>query len=222
MLARSERVYLDIQHQELFCDGEKEETFKLKLHLSPFFEGFHPDYEFRGFMSRGVRTALTQYSPWLYDEKIIAHREFILQKMIELWDRAAIRIQSENYSIDFAFSEDLSQCWIIEINNFLPPLAGWGVFNYYQATDKKILLEGPFEFRIRTEPVKREDFLLEKVDERTGKVIKMIVQPAHDEIMEYVANLRRMKFHQPPITVHTSESHNHDTQQTVWKSCVIN
>ena len=56
------------------------------------------------------------------------------------------RIRSTEYSIDFALSPDLLTVFVIEINNFLPPLAGCGLFDYYSMTDRQIIAGALFPF----------------------------------------------------------------------------
>jgi hypothetical protein len=86
VLLRSDRIYLDILQQQLFnqklashhdistsAQDESTDTssapsnchFNLNVHVCQFFDGFDPDWEFRGFVSKGQRTGLTAYSPWL-------------------------------------------------------------------------------------------------------------------------------------------------------------
>ncbi len=191
LLVRSDRIYMDVQHHELYCEGDKSQSFHLQLHVSAFFEEFDPAYEFRGFVSNGIRTGLTIYNPWVYDEKLIEREQSILSTMLTLWDTVSPKIRSENYSLDFALSKDLTKCWIIELNNFLPPLAGSGLFKYHEDIDKDIIANGPFEFRIRKTPVVESDFHYERIDKHTGKNVRVTMQPATDEIMLFVQNLRR-------------------------------
>jgi hypothetical protein len=201
LLVRSDRVHLDVQHHELFCEGDKTNSFHLELHVSAFFHDFDPAYEFRGFVSNGQRTALTIYNPWVYDDMLIAKEADVLEQILQLWDSLIPKIRSTNYSLDFAVSRDFQHIWIIELNNFLPPLAGSGLFQFHDENDKKVLFEGPFEFRIRKTPVTEVDFAYTRVDRVTGKTIHVTMQPASDEIMLFVKNLRREKFGCPLIDI---------------------
>jgi hypothetical protein len=74
----------------------------------------------------------------------------------------------------------------VEINNFLPPLAGSGLFNYNDSADRELLLHSngprPFEFRIRTEPMQTAD--LEYHNPETGRTI--VMQPAPPHTMRFV------------------------------------
>ena len=205
LLQRSERAYVDILQQELFSAGQKA-GFDLSVHVTEFFEGFDPDWEFRGFVSQGKRTALTAYNPWVFDARQHRHKAQILARIVEVWDRAAPRVRCENYSIDFAVDphrigggdgggggashggssggrsegrgggrsggrgggsgdggggggDEEAACWIVEINAFLPPLAGCGLYRYEDPTDRKLLLEGPFSFRVRDKPATDADFV---------------------------------------------------------------
>lgn len=80
------------------------------------------------------------------------------------WERNANQLRQahkslslDNYSIDFCFSPDLEvrregktvqlllnfqKCWVVEVNAFLPPLAGCGLFNYDDPVDRKLMLDG--------------------------------------------------------------------------------
>ena len=202
LLVRSDRIYIDILQHELFCRGtghqQKQSAFDLKVHVFEFFSGFDPDWEFRAFMSNGSRTAITIYNPWVYSADMLNKKEQILALLLEVWDKADGHIRSENYSLDFAVSPDLSACWIVELNNFLPPLAGCGVFNFYDEEDRKVLLEGPFEFRLKKAPVTEADFSRVHInaDAETGQEVKVTVnmQPASPDVMLYAANARRAKY----------------------------
>ena len=198
LFVRSDRIYLDILQHDLFAKGNKQTSFDLKIHIFEFFTGFHPDWEFRAFVANGQRTAITLYNPWVYSQDMMQQKDAILKLILELWDRAQPNIRSENYSLDFAVAPDLSGCWIVELNNFLPPLAGSGLFDYYLPSDRDILMRGPFEFRIRTTPVTEDDFVRVTTDEEGNK--KTIhMQPATPHMMLYVKNYRRKLFGLPPL-----------------------
>lgn len=167
-----------------------------------FFSGFHPNWEFRGFVSQNVRTCLTAYNPWIYESKLVEKKEKILNIITTLWDVVEPKVRSDNYSIDFAVSPLLNgDVWVVEINNFLPPLAGSGLFHYHDESDRTVLAKGPFEFRVRETPVKREDFVWTTVEENTGKTRVVTMQPAPDHVMRYVENLRREKEGMAPVVV---------------------
>lgn len=206
LLLRSERIYLDVLQHELFNKGDPEK-FSLDVHLAPFFEGFDPALEFRGFVADGKRTSLTAYSPWVYDKRIIDHKDTLLGLMIALWDKAQAKIQSQNFSIDFAISNELSECWLVEINNFLPPLAGCGLFNFYDEHDRAVL-EGKvgFEFRIRMEPLEaQKDFVRTRTNKDTGRMTTTIMQPAPPHIMAFVDKCRGYKPAGPPLDLKGAE-----------------
>jgi hypothetical protein len=215
LLLRSERIYIDILQHELFCKGNRE-AFDLKLHVFEFFSGFDPDWEFRAFMSDGKRTAITLYNPWVHSQQIIDQKEAILGLMYDIWDKVESRIRSANYSLDFAVAPDLSGCWIVELNNFLPPLAGCGLFDFYDINDRNTIINGPFEFRIRTAPVTESDFIRVKVDEVTGVKTTLTMQPSSPELMRFTANARRRAFGLPvPLEADL------DTQQSKYIKCSV-
>jgi hypothetical protein len=96
LFVRSDRIYLDVLQHDLFSGDH----FDLKVHVSEFFE-LDPDYEFRGFVSKGVRTALTIYSPFVFSERMLRDRDRILALINALWDRVSPLIRSQDYSLDF-------------------------------------------------------------------------------------------------------------------------
>ena len=75
------------------------------------------------------------------------------------------------------------------------------MFDYHDESDRTVLAEGPFEFRVRETPVGREDFVRTTVDENTGKKRVVTMQPAPDHVMRYVENLRREKEGMAPVVV---------------------
>ena len=76
-------------------------------------------------------------------------------------------------------------------------------WNTYKSkdSDKDIIANGPFEFRIRKTPVVESDFHYERVDKSTGKNVRVTMQPATDEIMLFVQNLRREKYGLPLLNI---------------------
>jgi hypothetical protein len=186
LLLRSDRIYVDILQADLFAKpscktGEK--AISLVCHVHAFFKGFHPDWEFRGFVSDNVRTGLTVYNPWVYDKKLIENKLQVLSLINNLWDEVQDKVRSSNYSIDFAVSPALDGgVWIVEINNFLPPLAGSGLFVYQDEADRAKLKKGPFEFRIKESPVKEADFINTSID-KYGRKRTLTMKPAPDHIM---------------------------------------
>ncbi len=130
-------------------------------------------------------------SPWIYQPSIVRDKLAILALVEGVWDRVQPKIRSDNYSIDFAVAPDLSACWIVEINNFLPPLAGSGLFKYRHAADRTVIERGPFEFRIKETPVTPEDFVSVDIDEATGRTTTTTMHPAPPHIMKLVGDVRK-------------------------------
>eukprot|EP00121_Abeoforma_whisleri_P003056 Awhi_evm1s2746 len=178
LLLRSERVYIDLLQQELFAQANG--GFDLNIHVSQFFSGFEPNWEFRAFVANGKKTCLSVYSPFVYDADIVFNKEKILELIQTVWDKVIPRIKSKNYCVDFAVKPDLTRCWIVEVNDFLPPLAGSGVFNYHNDIDRMILMNGPFEFRVVDQPIHPNN-LVKQVSENV--TIQYEVGPPH--VMEF-------------------------------------
>ncbi|CAF0830003.1 unnamed protein product [Didymodactylos carnosus] len=215
LLLRSDRVYVDILQHELFLQTQpstsKEEnaTFNLNVIVREFFEGFHPNWEYRGFVSGGIRTGLTAYNPWILDPQQLANKDRILELISSVWTQVESKIiKISDYSIDFAVAPTCmdGQCWVIEVNAFLPPLAGSGLFSMQSPVDRNIIKNGPFEFRMRDTAVSENDFVVTETDHETGRQLKIIMQPAPPELMNIVKKLRRDLKHESSI--HSPEKKN--------------
>ena len=76
-------ILIFLQH-DLFT-GSDPEKFDLDIHLTTFFEGFDPAFEFRGFVVENVRSALTAYSPWVYETRIVENKSLIYNIIDDLW-----------------------------------------------------------------------------------------------------------------------------------------
>mmetsp|Transcript_41733 Transcript_41733/g.69710 ORF Transcript_41733/g.69710 Transcript_41733/m.69710 type:complete len:146 (-) Transcript_41733:619-1056(-) len=89
----------------------------------------------------GEPTALTIYNDFFFDERIVAHKAEIEKQIMQLWERVRDRIhrKSQNYCIDFALAASLEKIFIIEVNNFVAPVAGSGLFDYHKEADRKVL-----------------------------------------------------------------------------------
>ena len=87
-------------------------------------EDVNPDWEFRLFVRAGEATALTVYNDFFFSQKMLDQREELQKLIMGYWDEVKddIHINSKDYCIDFAVTPDLCKCYIIEINNFLPPV----------------------------------------------------------------------------------------------------
>lgn len=183
MLLRSDRVYQDLFQQELF--SKENQPFDISVHVAPFFSEFDPNWEFRGFVADGKKTCLTMYSPFTFVPEIAQKKDEILAVIQEMWDKVMPKIQSENYCVDFAVKPDLSKTWIVEVNNFLPPLAGTGLFVFQRAKDRDTLLKGPFEFRVLEDPLAEEATMKRRLDENT--LMHYQVAPTH--VLDYTKKL---------------------------------
>lgn len=205
LLVRSERVYLDILQHELFTTAEGV-SFDMDVHVAEFFEEFDPIWEFRGFVCQGKRTALTAYNPWVYDPLICEKKEGILHAISHVWSQAEGLVRSANYTLDFAVSKDLKLVYIVELNNFLPPLAGSCLFDIHSEHDKDILANGPFEFRTRDVPTTEADFVFTSTTERGTRTT--IMQPAPPHLMLACRNIRRnlLREGQVPVTASPAAS----------------
>lgn len=182
LLLRSERVYADLLQAELFQTQPGKGQFAISVCVSKFFEGIDPNWEFRGFVSKGQRTGLTVYSPWVYTSVMIEHKEAILSVILGLWERATPLVDSSDFSIDFAVTWSERHVYIVEINAFLPPLAGSGLFSMGNKDDVETIANGPFQFRVRETPVTEADFFEERVG-KDGTRVTINREPAPKHVM---------------------------------------
>lgn len=188
LLTRSDRIYLDLLQAELFSQGKE---INLNLHISEYYMDMNPDFEFRGFCHKGKKTCLSAYNPWVYYPSIVQNKDLILSTITPVWDAVMALYEGDDYCLDFALSPDFTRAYLIEINNFLPPLAGSGMFNVGLASDRDIILNGPFEFRIRSSPVQPNEMIQQRRDEVTGEVVSTIqFSPAPPDVMAYVEQCR--------------------------------
>jgi hypothetical protein len=76
-------------------------------------------WEFRGFVSNGILTAITQYFSICYFEELSRDQESICKKLVEYHERIKERIQPHlmSYGIDFFIASDGS-VMTIELNPF--------------------------------------------------------------------------------------------------------
>mmetsp|Transcript_1151 Transcript_1151/g.1869 ORF Transcript_1151/g.1869 Transcript_1151/m.1869 type:complete len:257 (+) Transcript_1151:229-999(+) len=167
LILESDRAHSDITANRMYL--EEGERFNLKIAVREWCEEYETDWEFRLFVMDGEPTALTIYNDFFFDERIVAHKAEIEKQIMQLWERVRDRIhrKSQNYCIDFALAASLEKIFIIEVNNFVAPVAGSGLFDYHKEADRKLLEEGPFSFRIRTKPLKNHAIEVEGVGFRT-------------------------------------------------------
>lgn len=242
MLARSDRVYRDILQHTLFNRGgdfadadeaaartAAERSFALNVHVSEFFDGFDPAFEFRGFVCGGRQACLTAYSPWIYSPAMVRERDAILASIQRVWTAASQRLPAHlrDYSIDFAVSpHDVSLCWVVEVNATLPPLAGSGLFDVHDARDAALLRgEGEFEFRLLERALTDADFLTERTDVKTGRVTRTQMLPAPVHVMRALDAARCQKFGVPYKAAVAAEavakSGSSDTDASAETICAI-
>lgn len=200
VLLRSDRIYVDILQHDLFHGA----NFNLNLHVMEFFDQFDPDFEFRYFVVNGKRTALSVYNPWVYHPEMVEKKDIILSLIESTMDRAQPKIASCTYSVDFAVSLSLNKCWLVEVNEFVPPLAGSGLFSMRCADDRDILQNGPFEFRVRSDPITASEFFSASVNDATHEASTVHMQPAPPLMMDFIEDARRRKAGLPVVRRNTN------------------
>jgi len=147
-IEKSQRTYEDIQMLKLL---HGEENFDMKL-ITRKWEHFLPEWEFRAFIVNDEITGCTQYYKLCYVPELVANKEKVGEHIKNYFNSIKHLIPITNYTIDFAVSPDLCTTWVIEINH-PPPIAGTSLFDWESENDKKIMQEGPYEFRITEKPL---------------------------------------------------------------------
>jgi len=200
VLLRSDRIYIDILQHDLFHGA----NFNLNLHVMEFFDQFDPDFEFRYFVVDSKRTGLSVYNPWVFHPDMVEKKDTIFSLIESTMDQAQPKIASNTYSVDFAVSLALNKCWLVEVNEFVPPLAGSGLFSMRCANDRDILQNGPFEFRVRTDPVTASEFFSAPVNDTTLEASTVHMQPAPPLMMDFIEDARRRKAGPPVVRRNTN------------------
>eukprot|EP01124_Arcella_intermedia_P029266 TRINITY_DN6134_c0_g2_i1.p1 TRINITY_DN6134_c0_g2~~TRINITY_DN6134_c0_g2_i1.p1 ORF type:complete len:399 (-),score=100.86 TRINITY_DN6134_c0_g2_i1:102-1136(-) len=174
LLLRSNRVLEDLAKGEL-AQGS---SFKSKLVIRKWTD-IEPELEFRTFVVKGQITAITQYHKKCFVPSLKENKDKVEKLIFENFEKVKdlIRVPEGTFTIDFAVSQDYSRSVMIEIND-PPPVAGTSLFLWEVESDRKILFEGPYEFRIL------ESFV--PWDQQTKDDI-------HPPLMEYIDSLRGRK-----------------------------
>jgi hypothetical protein len=157
LLLESERVYVDLMQHRLFL--EEAECFSLAIAVRQWCDDLNPDWEFRLFVMNGATTALTIYNDLHFDAVMLYNKSRIEGMILATWTdvKDDIHKHVDDYCIDFAITPDLQKIFIIEVNAFIPPIAGSGLFDYHEEADHQLLMHGPFSFRLRQEPLQSHE-----------------------------------------------------------------
>jgi len=141
LLVKSARIYEDIKMELEDLKKREDKQFKIQVIVRKF-HSVNIKYEFRGFVYSKKLVALSQYFDICYFPDIALYKNQILSSIFELFDAVRDRIPLHNYIIDFCLID--FKAFIIELNPYLPTTDSC-LFSWTR--DKKILEEGPFEFR---------------------------------------------------------------------------
>lgn len=133
--------------------------------------GVTTDLEFRMFVNEGKPTGMTQYNHLVHSPRLVANASRLGFSLVDYYERhLRPRLEGTPFAaatkgrfvVDFAVHPDgLASATgaaqisdehvrVIELNCFYAA-TGMGMFNYY--TDAEQLNHGPFELRVRTEPL---------------------------------------------------------------------
>ena len=164
---------------ELFLNSERttsELEMRLELQLEPLEVAFYlrewiefdPAYEFRAFVSNHKLTGLTQMAtmdvmlhyPQLETEKKFLEenaKQFIAETVLPKIENITNNGPSKQIVLDIYYHKSANRWYVVEINPFLTSSSGH-LFNYCRDEDNRVLLYGPFEFRLSNK-TKAEDLI---------------------------------------------------------------
>lgn len=139
------RVVEDLRRAMSFGD----EHLNVSLEFREFHQELpdHPEAEFRCFVNKKKMTAVTQYFEPLYFPELHHNKEKYGERILEYFDTIKDHIPLEEYVLDVAVLPN--EIFVIELNPFYTQ-AGSGFFSWKD--DRELLLNGPFEIRVREEP----------------------------------------------------------------------
>jgi len=142
LMAYSERTVSDLIRA---VDYSSNLPWNLKFIIREFVE-IPIEGEFRGFVSGGRLTALSQYFQDCFFPSLPPLKTIIAESIQHYFQqKVKDAIPYDSYVVDFAFFPESREVMIIEMNPFSPATGG-GLFDWNQ--DKDVLENGPFELRI--------------------------------------------------------------------------
>jgi len=141
LLTISTRVSPDLNRALDF--GPK--LFKAKIILREWddYVPDHPEMEFRGFVRNNTLNALSQYFSFVRFPYLVKNKELVQKRILDFFESVKGLIPHESYVIDFLVMKD--KVMIIEFNPFH---IGAGACLFSWSTDRDIIMNGPFQFRI--------------------------------------------------------------------------
>merc|ERR1719499_199521 len=186
----SDRVNTDLRAHCLFLDEGEE--FSLQLAFREWYDWLHPYFEFRTFVVKGELTAITAYEMFSYDPILVQEKNKIRTNLVEFWKQhCKSQIRSENYCVDFCINpKNLDQICLIEVNNFLPPLAGTGQFLWHRKEDREEVMNPPLSFRV---PLHPSDSFERKYEVDDGKQILYKIPGEFEKILKDVSHKTRVQ-----------------------------
>ncbi|KAJ5071872.1 cell division cycle protein [Anaeramoeba ignava] len=145
--------YLSPNSENPKTNQENQPNFKHKEHfVVREWIDMEPEMEFRGFVTNYNLNALSQYHYFVYFPNLVEKKKEIQDKIVDFYKKEVQPLlqnhfQSKDYIVDFCVSH--GKVWVIELNAFEESTDA-GLFDWEKEIN--ILSNGPFEFRIQTEP----------------------------------------------------------------------
>jgi hypothetical protein len=130
----------DISCGKLFQQPGEGTEFTMSVAVRAWHDDLNPEWEFRLFIVETQPTAMSIYSEFTYDPRIVEHKARIEELIMECWAKASPRVglahrditltteppgsfqfrdrihgHSTTYTIDFSVAPDLTNCYVIEV-----------------------------------------------------------------------------------------------------------
>ena len=166
LLLCSERTTTDVNAHAALLPNEKKgishEAFELLPRLAFCFREWneemleHPAFEFRAFVCNNSLNALTQYATDQYSSELNESKDEVAERILNFFNNYCKGPLSQigSYVIDFyappKCAASYPQVLVVELNTF-SSYAGGSLFKW--SSDYSVFKNGPFEFRIVTQPV---------------------------------------------------------------------
>eukprot|EP00698_Gefionella_okellyi_P004160 TRINITY_DN13882_c0_g1_i1.p1 TRINITY_DN13882_c0_g1~~TRINITY_DN13882_c0_g1_i1.p1 ORF type:complete len:628 (+),score=112.34 TRINITY_DN13882_c0_g1_i1:40-1884(+) len=138
LLLSSERVFADMRDWLEY--GEPEQVV-----LRDWEEDLTQEFEFRAYVHRGTVTALSQYDHYCVYPQLQSMKQHLQEVILAYWQQVHPHVGVDSYTMDFAYLPQSGRVVMVELSPFLT-CTGAALFSW--ATERDLLENGPFEFRL--------------------------------------------------------------------------
>lgn len=161
LLTSSERIFTDL----LVATATEELYAKhpMKVIVRAWEDRVDQRFEFRGFVSGGELTAISQYNHYCYFPEVVQRKDELRELLHSFWSaQVRDRVPLPDYIVDFAVLDGSSEVVVIELNPFATTTGG---ALYDWKADREVLTQGPLSFRVHESPLTTIDHYVEYIME---------------------------------------------------------